>query len=74
MLVFFTIIYFVSVNVLYSFGHEKHYIDFFIQPDSCFITIIWDHSFSMHAKFSVKQDFLPPDTHTYKCVSGDKKY
>ena len=26
-----------------------------------------------HAKFSEKRTFLPPDTHTYVCVSGDKK-
>ena len=27
-----------------------------------------------HAKFSEKRTFLPPDTHTYVCVSGGKKY
>ena len=26
-----------------------------------------------HAKFSEKRTFLPPDTHTYLCVSGGKK-
>ena len=32
-----------------------------------------NHSFSMYAKFSEGITFLPPDTHTYRCVSGDKK-
>ena len=26
-----------------------------------------------HAKFSEKRTFLPPDTHTYMCVSGGNK-
>ena len=32
-----------------------------------------DHSFSTYANFSVKLTFLPPDRHTYVCVSRDKK-
>ena len=31
------------------------------------------HPFSMYAKFSEKITFLPPNTHTYVCVSGSKK-
>ena len=27
-----------------------------------------------HAKYSKNEHFLPPDAHTYVCVSGGKKY
>ena len=33
----------------------------------------WGHTFSTYAKFSKKLTFLPPDTHTYVCVSGGKE-
>ena len=33
-----------------------------------------DHPFGKYAKFSEKLTFLPPDIHTYVCVSGGKKY
>ena len=29
--------------------------------------------FSTYAQFSEKLTFLPPDTHTYLCVSGSRK-
>ena len=31
------------------------------------------HSFNTYTKFSEKLAFLPPDTHTYVCVSRGKK-
>ena len=35
----------------------------------------WNHSFSTYTKFFKKLTFvfLPPDMHTYVCVSGGKK-
>ena len=32
-----------------------------------------DHSFSTFAKYSEKLTYLPPDTHTYVCVSEGEK-
>ena len=31
------------------------------------------HPISTYANFLKKQDFLPPEKHTYVCVSGGKK-
>ena len=31
------------------------------------------HPFSTYVRVSIKLTFLPPDTHTYVCVSGGKK-
>ena len=38
------------------------------------MTIATDHSFSTYAKSSENLNFLPPDTHTYVCMSGGKKF
>ena len=37
-------------------------------------TLQGDHSSSKGTKFSERQKFRTPDTHTYICASGSKKY
>ena len=37
------------------------------------VNYLRDHSFRTYASFP-KKYFLPPDTHTYVCISGSKEY